>query len=535
MSLRLTDDDATLKARFSTLTDLEDVAVLLDVTSKELRFYLYKAKKYQQFEIRKKSGGTRLISSPANALKIIQWKLNQVLHAVYRGRAPVHGFARDKSIRSNASRHLGCALLLNFDLADFFPSIHFGRVMGMFHSKPYSLPEQAARVLAQICCYNKALPAGAPTSPIVANMVCGRMDSQLKELASRFRCTYTRYADDITFSTKQTRFPPAVAHRDPDSKRWALGDQLQKIVTDNGFTINASKTRGYSRGTRLEVTGLTINERVNVRRKLVRQVRAMLAAWEKHGLEAAQADFSAKWDTKQRRKAPADFGKVVRGKIDFIGFIRGRDDGLFLRFLSRYAELDTGATIRPITLGPRASDDVLRQAVWLLEDDDGNQGTAFATDGYGILTAWHVAIHPVRASRPSLSPKTYEVTVVRKSEDVDLAQIEIKGPVPVTLPMGNADTVKLGDNITLLGYPRYRVGDGVHLDRGRITQSRVYFGVPHFVIGPVIVRGNSGGPILDQQNRIVGVAVKGLGTPGRFSAEDELSSFVPTSMLKHMK
>jgi len=535
MSVKLTADDATLEASFFKLRDLDDIAALLDVDPKELRFYLYRAKKYQRFEIPKKSGGSRAIFSPANALKIVQRKLNQVLHAVYKGRSPVHGFARGKSIRSNAKRHLKCSLLLNFDLADFFPSIHFGRVKGMFQSKPYSLPERAAMVLAQIYCYKRALPAGAPTSPVVANMVCARMDSHLKQLAASFRCTYTRYADDISFSTKLTRLHPAIAYRDKDTKRWVIGDQLGKIITDNGFSINVAKTRCYSRGTRLEITGLTINERVNVRPKLVRQVRAMLAAWKRHGLDAAQAEFTAKWDSKRRQKKPVDFRRVVRGKIDFIGFIRGRDDALFLSLLSRYARLDTAAHIRPVTITAGATDWVLGQAIWLLEDEHGHQGTAFAAEGYGLLTAWHVAEYEMYASQPGRSPNKYKVSAARKSEEVDLAQLDIDGPIPVQLAMGDPTKLRAGDAVTLAGFPNYHVGDSVHIDRGPITQTRTYIGVPHFVIRPTIVRGNSGGPVLDTSNRVVGVAVKGLDTPGRFSRQDELSSFVPTTMLKELK
>jgi RNA-directed DNA polymerase len=141
MSTSLTADDATLVASFAKLRTLDDIASLLDVTSRELRFYLYKANRYRRFQIPKKSGGIRNIYSPDNALKIIQRKLNQVLHAVYKGRASVHGFARRKSI------------LLNFDLADFFPSVHFGRVKGMcfrpYHTyslnrQPWCLPRSVA-------------------------------------------------------------------------------------------------------------------------------------------------------------------------------------------------------------------------------------------------------------------------------------------------------------------------------------------------------------------------------------------------------
>lgn len=535
MSIRLKADDATLRASFASLATLDDVARLLEVTPRSLRFYLYKAKRYRHFQIRKKSGGLRTIHSPDNALKVIQQKLNQVLHAAYRGRSSVHGFARHRSILTNAGRHVGCNLLLNFDLADFFPSIHFGRVKGLLQSKPYSLPEESAIVLAQICCHEKTLPAGAPTSPVVANMVCGKMDSQLKELASRFRCKYTRYADDITLSTDLTRFPPAIAYREKESKQWSLGNELLKIITDNGFKINPTKTRCGSPGTRLEVTGLTINRGINVSRKIIRQVRAMLNAWTVYGFDAAQREFSAKYDSKQRRKRPADFRKVLLGKIDFIGFVRGRDDLLFLNLLSAYRKLAPDVPIHPITLTSKAKEEVLRQAVWLLEDEDGNQGTAFAAEGYGLLTAWHVAEYKMAASRPAYNAKIYPARVVRKSIETDLAQLEIDGPIPVQFAIGDSERMVVGDDVTLAGFPNYHVGDSVHVDHGPITQTRTYIGVPHFVIKPTIVKGNSGGPVLNTAKQVVAVAVKGLATPGRFSKFDELSSCVPTVMLKELK
>jgi hypothetical protein len=361
------------------------------------------------------------------------------------------------------------------------------------------------------------------------------MDSQLKGLASRFECTYTRYADDISFSTTLEQFALAIATRDPSSNRWVVGDQLAKVIADNGFTINVRKTRLYSPGARFEVTGLTINERVNVRRKLISQVRAMLNARKRYGLPAAQAEFTARYDSKNRGKPPADFDQVLRGKIDFIGFIRGRDDSLFLKLLDRYSAQNKTARIPTITLTSRASDEVLAQAVWLLEDDEGFQGTAFAAEGYGLLTAWHVAEHQMVASRPFFSHETYKVTLVRKSVETDLAQLKIDGRIPVQIPLGDPSRLKVGDQITLAGFPNYHLGDSVHIVRGPITQTRKYIGVPHFVIQPSIIKGNSGGPILDSSNRVVGVAVKGLGTPGRFSDQDELSSFVPTTMLAELK
>jgi S1-C subfamily serine protease len=423
-----------------------------------------------------------------------------------------------------------------FRPCDFFPSIHFGRVKGMFARKPYSLPEPVAMALAQICCYDKVLPAGAPTSPIVSNMLCAQMDAQLKEIARRHGCTFTRYADDISFSNKEGRFSPAVAEFDSSLGQWKVGDQVAKVVKDNLFAINPAKTRVRSEKGRLEVTGLTINKKLNVPRRLVRRVRSMLNAWKKYKLDGAQAEFAAKYDSKQRVNRPADFRQVLRGKIDFIGFVRGRDDSLFLKLLDQYAANDPGARIRRVTAGTNASGSVLAQAIWLLESEDEMfQATAFAVEGWGMLTAQHAVEVQMYASRPPFDYKKYKVRVVGQNRDTDVAQIEIEARIPVQLSLGNSDNLQQGDSIILLGFPHYRPGDSVHIDRGAITQTHVYFGVPHFIIQPTIVRGNSGGPILDGTNRVVGIAVKGLETAGRFSSQDELSSFVPISMVRDLK
>ena len=156
-------------------------------------------KRYKTFDIPKKSGGTRQISTPITALKIIQRKLNQVLQAVYQTKPSVHGFVSSKNVVTNAQNHVKKRYVLNIDLKDFFPSVNFGRVRGMFMATPYGLHPDVATVLAQICCYNNHLPQGAPTSPIITNMICAKMDGQLQRLAKECKATYTRYADDITF------------------------------------------------------------------------------------------------------------------------------------------------------------------------------------------------------------------------------------------------------------------------------------------------------------------------------------------------
>ena len=298
MSLTLSASPREFRGQFLALRTAQDVADLLEVDLKRLIYHLYRVPRsqhYTTFDIPKKSGGIRRISAPVTALKIIQQKLNQVLQHVYQPKPSVHGFALERSIVGNAKVHSKRKYIFNVDLKDFFPSINFGRVRGLFMGVPYKLDPAVATVLAQICCFNNQLPQGAPTSPIISNMICAKMDSQLQRLANQCRCTYTRYADDITFSTSIRDFPSDLA-RINSSGQVEVGAKFNRLITENGFEINLDKVRLQTKTRRQEVTGLTANRFPNVRRKYVRQIRAMLHSWGKFGLEAAQEEFLNRYD-----------------------------------------------------------------------------------------------------------------------------------------------------------------------------------------------------------------------------------------------
>ena len=525
VSTQLTAPPESLRASFFALKNFDDVAALLDVTPAKLRYYLYsRVKNYTVFEIRKRAGGRRKISGPVTPLKLIQRKLNQVLQAVYRSRGPVHGFVHGRSIKSNAEAHKGCRLVLNIDLTDFFPSIHFGRVKGLLQSKAYQLPEQVALVLAQICCHEKALPVGAPTSPVVANMVCAPLDAELLVFARQHHCFYTRYADDITFSTDRPGFAPAVAYRDDTSHDWIIGDELKRILKRNTFRINEAKSRVFGKNSRQEITGLVVNSRTNVKRRVVRQVRAMLHAWGRYGLAAAQDEFRAKYDRQRRRGHKPDFDRVVRGKLEFIGFIRGRDDKLYLRLAEDYTKV-SGRAVRPATVTAQATPAVVEQAVWqLLDEHDDGCGTAFALDGRGLITAAHALERAKYVTRLGYDDyKRCEFTIMVNDTHRDVAQLHIEAPIPVQLALGPSDKLAVGTPITLLGFPEPRPGAQVAIAHGRIIQPRKESGLDYWAIDADIVAGNSGGPLLDNDNRVVGIAVKGRG-----EKEQRLSLFIPT-------
>lgn len=241
--------------------------------------------------------------------------------------------------------------MLNLDLEDFFPSINFGRVRGMFMAIPYKRNATIATILAQICCFDNQLPQGAPTSPIVTNMICAKMDSQLVRLAEECKTDYTRYADDITFSTNLREFHPDLV-ADSNLDQFELGPKLLDIIHSNGFEVNDKKTRFRTRNQHQEVTGITVNKFPNVPRKFVRQIRAMLHSWEAIGLESAQEKFRQSFDKKHRSywTQNPSFKRVVKGKIEYLGMVRGHTDRIYLGLSSRLQALAPELVKLPIDL-----------------------------------------------------------------------------------------------------------------------------------------------------------------------------------------
>ena len=267
---------------------LVDVAHILGVQPKTVSYLLYilpEATRYRSFEIPKRNGGKRLINAPEPRLKMVQRRLANVLYGCVAeaekdapSRRPLaHGFAPCRSIFTNASVHKNRRYVLNLDLEDFFPSLNFGRVRGFFiKDKRFKLNEKVATVIAQIACHNNELPQGSPCSPIISNLLGHLLDVRLVRLAGKYKCTYSRYADDITFSTNLKDFPPALAKQNPEKpQHWELGSPLVKEIQDAGFKVNNDKTRMQLRGSRQETTGLIVNQKVNIRSEYYRKARAI--------------------------------------------------------------------------------------------------------------------------------------------------------------------------------------------------------------------------------------------------------------------
>ncbi len=267
-------------------TCLGDVAKLLGFTPSGLSYILFRqpaTEKYKSFQIPKRCGGTRDIMAPNAKLKLLQQKLSELLQdcaeeidaTAKREDQIAHGFKRNRSIISNARCHRNRRFVFNLDLADFFPSINFGRVRGFFiRDRSFELHPAAATVIAQIASHENALPQGAPCSPVISNLIARILDIHLVRLASANDCTYSRYADDLTFSTNKKDFPENIAYKNGDS--WRPGSELDRLILLSGFRVNHGKTSMQFRTSRQVVTGLVVNKKVNVPIEYRRTTRAMV-------------------------------------------------------------------------------------------------------------------------------------------------------------------------------------------------------------------------------------------------------------------
>jgi RNA-directed DNA polymerase len=530
----LTRNDQELVLRFNQLKKFSDIADLLEVTSSQLAYYTHGGQMYSTFSIPKKGGGARTISAPANALNILQKKLNYIFQLVYRPTNVVHGFRVGKGVVSNASLHSRARYVLNVDLKEFFPTITFPRIRGMLMAKPYELSPNVATIISRICSYQGSLPQGAPTSPVLANMLCARMDSQLKSLAKEHKCFYTRYADDLTFSTYLPRFPRALASYEAigDSVAFTVGPALAAVIDGNGFFINPKKVRLQPHSSRQEVTGLTVNQTPNVGRRYVRQIRAMFHAWRKYGLHNAGTEYFSKYDRKSRFKAgPESFRYVVKGKIDFLGMVKGKQSRVYLSLLKQFAQLNPTYSLPPELPTWETNLSELKKAVWALRGNS-SEGTAFYLKDVGLITCAHVidGNENLVAFHPDSIGVELPVKVDMISKDYDLAVLSfVTKPQSCRVLIAGESQVYIQEQVTLLGYPNFHPGATGIIYKGAVIGQFIRFGQQRIQVSCEIAQGNSGGPVLNDDYMVIGIAANGKERLGKRA--EELYGVIPIGVL----
>lgn len=264
---------------------------------------------YRQFHIPKKTGGVRTITAPDGQLKDLMFTFNFIFSTLYQPTDAAMAFLPGRSVATNASKHIGKNYVLNLDLKDFFTSITSHDVEhGLVK---LGIEQDMARILSLICTYpektetiryHNVVPQGAPTSPILSNICSITLDTRLEGLARRFHLTYTRYADDMTFSSNHNVYQA-------DSE---FMTELYNIIRECGFLVNPKKTRLQKRGVRQEVTGITVEKHANVSRKYVKNLRALI-----HHISLQ--DAPVRHDV-----------NVARGKLNYMRMVKGADDSTYI-------------------------------------------------------------------------------------------------------------------------------------------------------------------------------------------------------------
>jgi RNA-directed DNA polymerase len=491
-------------------TEFASMAALLahlGVSAAELKkIWYHREKMYENFDVKKKSGKPRRINAPDRRLKFLQRQIAEQLDELYPVRHSVHGYVTGRSVKSNASSHVKQRFILNLDIKDFFSSITERRVHGILHA--IGVPNDVAEIIARICCCSGHLPQGGPSSPVLSNMVCFKLDRTLLKIAKDANCIYTRYADDISLSSLRPLAQlfegvlPPTGQVVPE----LLSTVLQAAFANNGFALNPEKVHYADKHSRRIVTGLKVNEGLNVDRRFVRNVRAALFAVEKDAA-AAQARYAA------------DFGGAstidahLKGKVAWLGNIKGHADPVYRSLALRF---NKNFTSQPIKIQPTRWERIDR-SVWVIEhhiDDTDKymQGSAFFLEGVGLVTAAHcvAGVKEAIAHHPSRPSNKFKVSVAHYSKHRDLAILSHSIPETDFYELAKGPTAAAtGDPVTAIGYPDFNPADKVNFRDGTVSSTTTKSLIKLLEVNFKLVQGMSGGPVIDGTDQVVGIVHKG--------------------------
>lgn len=505
--------------------DYATLAPLFGVPQAVLKAHLYGPLGYTVFPIAKKSGGVRLIASPNKLRRKLQKRLLPVLEATYRASDFAHGFVPHRNVRSNAEPHVGKRTLLNVDLHEFFASITFKRVRGLFLKAPFSLQWSVANILAQICCFNGVVPAGGITSPVLSNLMMSRLDKRMASLVSRLSGEYTRYADDLSMSFDRPIGQLSSLVLVDNVGVLSVGGALSEIITSEGFFVNQEKLRVSHSGARKIVTGLVVNDKVNVKRRWYLSLESKMYAVEKLGwASVAKKEYP---DETDNAVAVRMLMRRMHGKLSFLHMVRGKGDWLCADLAYRFNRLHSDARLRVSSVeiisrlerAPRGVFVVVGYPVPVASYSMTNdQGTGFCVESGLIVTAAHVVVDDKsKKVLPNVyvmnerNKKLEECDVLATDRHKDIAILKVKsGSIePERHRFKISYDIAVGLNVRSVGYPDYSYGSHASVQHHQVVKKFVASLVNKAQINGVVQGGLSGGPLITSDMRVVGLIHRG--------------------------
>lgn len=360
LNFYITKDSTVMKSQVAVQLDLSGAEIVFKENVLVEKKIPKRDSCYTSFTIKKKSGQDRTIHAPVKGLKEFQKALNIILQCIHEPHVAATGFIIGKSIVDNAKIHVGQTYVYNIDLKDFFPSIDRSRVWGRLLVAPFHLgisneKRTLANYIVTLCCtpmeverFNEnkwntvttsVLPQGAPTSPTVTNIICEKLDIRLTRVAKRFGLNYSRYADDITFSSKHNTYKINDTNFEKIFVAGSTFDcKVRKIISEQNFHIKESKVRLQKTGYRQEVTGLVVNDKINVTRRYIKQLRQWLYLWERYGYEKAYVFFLEFYTTNRGnvKSEKPNMALVIGGKLLYLKMVKGANDSTYLKLKNRF-------------------------------------------------------------------------------------------------------------------------------------------------------------------------------------------------------
>ena len=536
----------------------DDLADLLEIDKKSLLYFAYSRKNfYNVFAIPKKNGKHRIIYAPVNELKVIQKKIAYILNLIYIPRKNVYGFVKSRDSLENAKLHVKRPYILNIDLKDFFHQFNFGRVRGKFITG-YHIGKEAATTLANLLCVKRVkydgsvdtiLPQGAPTSPIISNMICQSFDQDMFDFTKKRSMVYSRYADDIVISSKDDMTISGVISYS-ETYDLILGESLLNVFVKNGLLINQEKVKLSSKYGRQMITGVVVNCRTNIKHEYISDVRSMLYHCKKDGIHEAANHYAKKKGVRLSRNQKNNelwFKNVISGKIRYIGYItnhRGYYYDLALKANSIFKEniFDLSGLFK--------EKDIAESNVFIIEDEKGEgQGTAFMVPGCGLFTCCHVLKNITKGEYyssftisntngrnkiPIRSGVVFDRNKNPFDSDGDYAlflDVDDMFPESKHIKIGESGKLSIGDKVILIGYPDYSSGTYSRIST-EIMKEGKFLEIPACIISEPIRHGFSGGIVLNKDNEVVGMVAFGT------SAEEDNANigtygFIPIDFIRN--
>ena len=520
----------------SKLKDMHDISEYLDVDFVEMKKVLFSKNNYFSFDIPKKNGEMRTISAPKEKLGQIQRALLEKLSSAYEPRKCVNGFVKGKSILTNAKAHIENKYLLNLDLKDFFPTINFNRIKRLLMSKEFNASKKIANILANILTHNGELPQGACTSPLISNMICRRLDNRLYKFFDVNNAHYSRYADDISISWNDDIKLCIYNYR-----KKSINPLIEKIINEEGFKINHKKTKYSDRKGHKEVTGIIINEKINSRKDYFYRLKSMINDAYKNGVEDAYKHYCEKRNLQFNHEEKGKFIDVLLGTFNFYEMLVNEDFESRERFKRIALKLNAilGHGYCDIKF---SRDELFEKACFLLkkrvkeEDTSLDFGTIFKMDKYFVTCKHclmdnnefeHLKIFNNEIVSRVLQKKYHYTFVDEKGREVDLGKVYVSEKYDIALffnPNYYLDVVFkaskeetfLNDEIEIFGFPDYLSGDKKSRLTGKISNERLFnigdvgtAKIPFFTTDAPIITGNSGGPVINNKNEVIGVVEYG--------------------------